>query len=248
MSGCIADCCFCQNYQISRQNMGTRVDVDQLANSFLKLQEKGCSNINWVTPSPHLPYLLEALAIAMEKGLNLPLVYNCNGYMRLEILEMLDGIVDIYLPDMKYGEAVWAEEFSGLPDYPEINRQVISEMYRQTGLLKLDSRGGAVSGLLIRHLVLPDKTAGTEKVLRTIAEIDPDITISLMAQYRPCFEAVGHPILGRPIYFEEFQEAAELLEIYGIINAFVQSTTALNKKDGFFPDFTRKPGEIFDQD
>jgi len=228
--------------------MGKPVSVNELADMFLVLQEKGCSNLNWVTPSPHLPFLLKALAIAIEKGLNLPLVYNCNGYMNLDVLKKLDGIVDIYLPDMKYGEAIWAEEFSDLSDYPEINTDVIKEMYRQAGTLTVDDSGGAVSGLLIRHLVLPEKTAGTEKVLRTIATIDPKISISLMAQYQPCFDALNHPVLGRALYREEYMDALELLELYGLENAFVQSADALRKKDGFFPDFTQETGKIFDQD
>ncbi|HPQ42074.1 MAG TPA: radical SAM protein [bacterium] len=248
LSGCIAACCFCQNYQISRLRIGRPVSPDILADCFLDLQKKGCSNLNWVTPTPHLPFLLKALAIAMEQGLNLPLVYNCNGYMNPGILKKLDGIVDIYLPDMKYGQDVWAETFLGLPDYTRINAETVREMYRQVGCLVLDDRGAAVSGLLIRHLVLPDNTAGTAAVLKTIAAIDPDIPLSLMAQYRPCYEALGHPVLGRGLHREEFEAAVELLEIYGITHAYVQSAEALQRKDGYFPDFSRDPGQIFDQD
>lgn len=248
LSGCIASCCFCQNYQISRLNMGQEVSTNALANTFLTLQEKGCTNLNWVTPTPHLPMLLKALAIAIEAGLSIPLVYNCNGYMSLRILKMLDGIVDIYLPDMKYGQDLWAEEFSGLKDYPAINFACIEEMYRQVGLLQIDANGAATTGLLVRHLVLPEKTAGTEKVLQKIADINPRISISLMAQYRPCHEAIEHSIIGRPLFQEEYVDAVELLEIYGLTNAFIQSPSALQKKDGFFPDFTQETGAVFDQD
>jgi len=245
MAGCIADCCFCQNYQISQQKMGRVISIDELAGEFLSLQAKGCSNINWVTPTPHLPFLLHALARAIDRGLTLPLVYNCNGYMDLDILRGLDGIVDIYLPDMKYGESIWAEQFSKLPDYPEINSMVIKEMYRQVGILKLDITGRAVSGLLVRHLVLPEGTAGSEKVIRTIAEIDPEIGFSLMAQYRPCYKAVNHDILGRSVHVEEFDNVCELVELYGLTNLFIQSSKDLKKRDYYFPDFNRARGEIF---
>lgn len=248
LSGCIAKCCFCQNYQISRLRYGRPVSPDVLADCFLDLQIKGCSNLNWVTPTPHLPFLLKALAIAMDRGLMLPLVYNCNGYMNIDILRKLDGVVDIYLPDMKYGQDIWAESFSGLPDYTHINAETVREMYRQVGCLAVNRDGAAVSGLLIRHLVLPENTAGTATVLKTIAGIDPDISISLMAQYRPCYEAVDHPVLGRSLYREEFLQAVELLELYGLTNAYVQSAEMLHLKDGYFPDFTQEPGQIFNQD
>ncbi|MGB4100278.1 MAG: radical SAM protein [bacterium] len=248
LSGCVAKCCFCQNYQISLLRQGEKVSNLQLANIFLYLQELGCSNINWVTPTPHLPFLLEALAIAMDKGLNLPVVYNTNGYMRLDVLTMLDGIIDIYLPDMKYGEEVWALEYSGLPDYPEINVQAVKEMYRQVGVLKFDNNGAALSGLLVRHLVLPENRAGTLKVLDAISQIDPDIHVSVMAQYRPCYRAINHSVLGRPLYFEEFEEAEEIAERCGLTNVFAQSYEQLRRKDGYFPDFSRDSDRIFNQD
>ncbi len=220
----------------------------ELADIFLSLQQQGCSNLNWVTPSPHLPFLLEGLAIAMERGLSIPLVYNCNGYMSLDVLKMLDGIVDIYLPDMKYSEEIWAIEYSGLPDYPEINLQAVKEMYRQVGALKLDDNGHAVSGLLVRHLVLPENRAGTAGVVRSIAAIDPDISVSLMAQYRPCFEAVGHSVLGRPLFREEYLEALEQAEIHGLTHVYTQSLESLTERDGYFPDFSGRSGTVFRQD
>ncbi|MCD4652556.1 radical SAM protein [bacterium] len=247
MAGCIAQCCFCQNYQISRHKMGSPVSIEKLAQEFLLLQGKGCSNLNWVTPTPHLPFLLKALALAIDLGFKLPVVYNCNGYMNLDILLDLEGIVDIYLPDMKYGEDIWADEFSGLPDYTKNNTAVIREMYRQVGILRKNSVGGAVSGLMVRHLVLPEKVAGTEKVIRTIAKIDPNISICLMAQYKPCFEALNHPILGRPLFKEEFEDACELLELYRLTNAYIQSSEALRNNDDFFPDFNKNTGDVFRQ-
>jgi putative pyruvate formate lyase activating enzyme len=248
LSGCVARCFFCQNYQISLLRQGERVSSFQLSEIFLSLQRAGCSNLNWVTPTPHLPFLLDAFAMAMDRGLNLALVYNCNGYMNLEILSMLDGVVDVYLPDMKYGEEIWAIEYSGLPDYPEINLRAVKEMYRQTGTLILDRTGAAISGLLIRHLVLPDKRAGTSKVLRAISQIDPDIHVSIMAQYRPCYRAVGHPVLGRPLFREEFEDAKNVAEMYGLTNVYAQSYLSLRRKDGYFPDFNQEPDRIFDQD
>lgn len=247
-SGCIAKCCFCQNFQISILQQGEQLSITRLAETFLALQAAGCSNLNWATPSPHLPFLLEALAIALSKGLKLPLVYNCNGYMNLEVLRMLDGIVDIYLPDMKYGEEIWAIEYSGLPNYPEINQLTVQEMYRQVGKLRLDDKGAAVEGLLIRHLVLPENRAGTANVFNTIVNIDPDINVSVMAQYRPCYKAVNHPVLGRALYYEEFEAVTELIDLYGLSNVYSQSIDALRKKDGYFPDFKRRPDKIFEQD
>ncbi|MBN1295653.1 radical SAM protein [bacterium] len=245
LAGCIARCRFCQNYQISLLRQGHPVTPENLADTFLFLQNQGCSNLNWVTPSPHLPFLLKALAMAMNRGCHLPVVYNCNGYMNVDIVTELDGIVDVYLPDMKYGEDVWAEKYSGLPEYSSINAGVVREMAKQVGALVIDSSGAALSGVLVRHLVLPGKIAGTARVLKTLASINPDIPISLMAQYRPCYEAVDDPVLGRCLYREEFEDAVELLALYGLTRAYVQSADALQLQDGYFPDFNRQPGKIF---
>ena len=155
LSGCNASCIFCQNYQISRMSVGRAITPESLSDEFLKLQDKGCENINWVTPTPHLPFLVEALAIAVEKGLNLPLVYNTNSYMLLEILDLLEGVVDIYLPDMKYGENIMAESFSNMPNYFEVSVAAVTEMVRQVGPLKVNQKGVAEKGVLVRHLVLP---------------------------------------------------------------------------------------------
>jgi putative pyruvate formate lyase activating enzyme len=247
-SGCIATCCFCQNFQISILKQGYAISVSHLRDVFLELQRAGCSNINWVTPTPQLPFLLKAFASAMDKGLNLPLVYNCNGYMNSKTLEKLDGIVDIYLPDVKYGQDVWAVEYSGLPDYTEINRKTVQEMYRQVGLLKTDEKGAAESGLIVRHLVLPENRAGTADVFKTIVEIDENISVSVMAQYRPCYKAVKHSVLGRPLFYEEFEYVKDLIDFYGLPNVFTQSMDSLRSKDGYFPDFNRKPDRVFDQD
>jgi len=247
LSGCNASCIFCQNYQISHQRIGRKISPPELALEFVKLQDLGCQNINWVTPTPHLPYLVEALAIAIEHGLNIPLVYNTNGYDRLEILQLLDGIVDIYLPDMKYSSDHWAKQFSDLPDYTAISVTAIREMVRQVGTLQMDKNHIARRGLLIRHLVLPDGTAGSRKVFQAIAAIDPQIPVSIMAQFRPCYQAISHPILGRQITLKEYQQVLDIFEETGLENAYIQDITNLEQQDTFFPDFEKPGGKIFDK-
>ncbi len=237
LSSCNAACIFCQNYQISHERIGNPVSISQLANEYLHLQAVGCENINWVTPTPHLPFLVDALASAVEQGLKIPVVYNTNGYDRVEVLRLLDGIVDIYLPDMKYGEDVWAEEYSGLKNYFTINVAAIKEMYRQVGLLIINENGVAVKGLLVRHLVLPNGRAGSARLFRALAKIDPQVPVSLMAQYHPCYQAVGHPVLGRRISRDEYLKALEDFENAGLLNAFTQDYISLEHEDFFFPDF-----------
>ncbi|HPN73883.1 MAG TPA: radical SAM protein [Candidatus Marinimicrobia bacterium] len=237
LSSCNAACIFCQNYQISHERIGNPVSISQLANEYLHLQAVGCENINWVTPTPHLPFLVDALASAVEQGLKIPVVYNTNGYDRVEVLRLLDGIVDIYLPDMKYGEDVWAEEYSGLKNYFTINVAAIKEMYRQVGPLIINEKGVAVRGLLVRHLVLPDGRSGSARIFRALAEIDPQVPVSLMAQYHPCYQAVGHPVLGRRISRDEYLKALEDFENAGLLNAFTQDYISLEHEDFFFPDF-----------
>ncbi|MFA4839206.1 MAG: radical SAM protein [Candidatus Neomarinimicrobiota bacterium] len=245
LTGCNARCIFCQNFQISQQGSGEPVSVENLAGEFLRLQKMDCENVNWVTPTPHLVFLVEALAVAMENGFSLPIVYNTNGFDRAEIIQMLDGIVDIYLPDVKYSEDIWAEEFSGMPGYVSENVRAVREMFRQVGALELDERGVAIRGLLVRHLVLPDGTAGSAKVFRTIADIDPAIPVSIMAQYHPCFHAVGHSIVGRRIRKAEYLKALEEFELAGLTTAFTQNQDTLSNEDAFFPDFDRNEREIF---
>jgi len=245
LSGCNASCIFCQNYQISRMSVGRAITPESLSDEFLKLQDKGCENINWVTPTPHLPFLVEAFAIAVEKGLNLPLVYNTNGYMRLEILELLEGIVDIYLPDMKYGENIWAESFSNMPNYFEVSVAAVTEMVRQVGPLKVNQKGVAEKGVLVRHLVLPEGTAGSRKVFRALANINPQIPVSIMAQYSPCFKAAKHPILGRRITKQEYQNALDDFKEAGLKFAYAQNLEEMEIEDLYFPDFKQDDNKIF---
>ena len=189
-SYCNLRCMFCQNYSISQLGQGRVATKGEIAKMMLALEERGCHNINLVTPTHVVPQILEALEIAVGLGLSIPLVYNCGGYESVETLELLDGIVDIYMPDMKYSNERNARRFSGVKDYPEANRAAVKEMHRQVGDLQIDERGVARRGLLIRHLVLPNGVAGTEGVVRFIAEeISRNTYLNVMAQYYPAHRA-----------------------------------------------------------
>jgi putative pyruvate formate lyase activating enzyme len=204
---CTLRCAFCQNYQLSHQGEGSAYDVHELAGRLGWLREQGCHNINLVTPTHFLPRILRALRIAARHGLDLPIVYNCGGYELAETLALLEGIVDIYLPDMKYGDNAAALRYSGAPDYVEHNRRAIREMFRQVGPLRLDAEGVATRGVCIRHLVLPEGAAGSEAVLSFLTStFDPDdISMSIMAQYRPCHQAHRHPAMSRGVRFAEYE-------------------------------------------
>jgi putative pyruvate formate lyase activating enzyme len=185
-SGCNLLCGFCQNYDISHEREGELVTPERLAGLMLELQEAGCHNINWVTPSHVVPQALEALAIAAEQGLRLPIVYNTGGYDSLESLRLLEGVVDIYMPDFKFWDPAVAERLCGARDYPEVARAAIREMHRQVGDLALDDRGLARRGVLVRHLVMPNGLAGTRPVAEWLAQkISPDTFVNVMNQYHP---------------------------------------------------------------
>jgi len=214
---CNLRCLFCQNYTISQLGEGSAVDREELAGMMLSLQAKGCHNINLVSPTHVVPYILEAVELAAGNGLHLPLVYNCGGYDGVETLRLLEGVVDIYMPDMKYSDAKTAEELSGIKDYPLANRAAIKEMHRQVGDLKIDEEGVAQRGLLVRHLVLPERLAGSEGVVSFLAqEISTNTYLNIMAQYRPCHKAFEVPSLARPLYQQEFNEAIELAQRHGL--------------------------------
>ena len=223
-SGCTGRCLFCQNYPISQLGVGNTVSVQRLAEMMLELQDRGCHNINLVTPTHFVPQILAALELAIEEGLRLPLVYNTSGYERVETLQLLDGVVDIYLPDAKYADDETARRLSGFVRYVEANRAALREMFRQVGdELVLDGEGIARRGLIVRHLVLPEGLAGTPKVLRWIAEnLSPRVHVSLMDQYFPAHKAVGHPVLGRKITAEEYAEALRAFEEAGLTNGWMQ--------------------------
>ncbi len=216
-TNCNLHCVFCQNYSISQLGEGETVSKEELAGMMLSLQNRQCHNINLVSPTHVVPQILEALELAIALGLQLPLVYNSGGYDSPETLRLLDGIVDIYMPDMKYDDARAAEELSGIKNYPSVNRAAIKEMHRQVGDLQIDRDGVAQRGLLIRHLVLPSGLAGTEAIVRFISqEISPDTYVNIMAQYRPCYRASDFPSLSRPISAAEFQQAVHLAHQAGL--------------------------------
>jgi putative pyruvate formate lyase activating enzyme len=217
LTNCNLSCLFCQNYSISQLGEGEMVSKEELAYMMLYLQAKGCHNINLVSPTHVVPQILEALKIAIERGLDLPLVYNTGGYDSVETLKLLDGIVDIYMPDMKYSDEKIAQELSGIKNYPQVNKAAVKEMYRQVGDLQINEEGIAQRGLLLRHLVLPHGLAGTEEMVNFVSkEISPNTYINIMAQYRPCYKAHDIPSLARPISTAEFQEAVKLAHQAGL--------------------------------
>jgi putative pyruvate formate lyase activating enzyme len=204
-AGCNLGCVFCQNYDISHHRHGHKVTIEQLARSMLELQYYGCCNINFVTPTHVAPAIVAALELARKKGLIVPTVYNTGGYDSVQTLKLLEGFVDIYMPDMKYADSDVARELSAAPDYPQINRDAVKEMHRQVGDLKTN-KGIATCGLLVRHLVLPENLAGSFDIIDFLAEqISTKTTINIMDQYRPCYEASAHPAINRRPTIEEIQ-------------------------------------------
>lgn len=219
-SHCNLRCAFCQNWPISIEGQGRGFSDDQLANMMLSLQEIGCHNINLVTPTHVMPNIISATRIAFKEGLRIPLVYNTSGYERVEILKILDGIVDIYLPDMKYMDADKAAKYSSdASDYPEVAKAAIVEMHRQVGIHQMDSRGVATRGLMIRHLVMPNRVAGTQKFVEWVAENLPKSTyINIMHQYHVDYKAFEYPEIWRAITAAEYLEAMQWAEDYGLKN------------------------------
>jgi len=211
MGNCNLGCLFCQNYSISHLGEGIEISFEKLADIMLSLQKEGCHNINFVTPTHQMPMILRSLLIASEKGLNIPVVYNCGGYESLHAIEILDGIVDIYMPDFKYRDPAMALKYSKAEDYPQSAMAAIKEMHRQVGDLVTDQRGIAMRGLLVRHLVLPEGIAGTSGVVKFLAEeISKNTYINVMDQYHPCFKAFDHPPLNRRITPQEYADAVQI--------------------------------------
>ncbi len=205
---CNLRCIFCQNYSISQLGEGGELSYEKLADIMISLQSSGCHNINLVTPTHQVCAIIKALKIAVEKGLSVPIVYNCGGYEAIETLRILDGVVDIYMPDFKYSDNGMARKYSGVEDYADRAKEALREMHRQVGDLRVDRRGIASRGLLVRHLVLPSNIAGTAEVVKFIAEeISFDTYINIMDQYHPCFEAFGSPPLDRRITEKEYADA-----------------------------------------
>lgn len=205
LTNCNLLCVYCQNYDVSHLGYGSEVSLGAGARMMIELQNRGCHNINFVTPTHFAPQLAKATKLAIERGLKLPIVWNCSGYENVKIIKLLDGVVDIYMPDIKYSQNKSAKKYSNAPDYFDRCKEAVMEMHRQVGDLKLDERGIAFRGLLIRHLVLPHNLSGSEKVLKFIAEeISTDSYVNVMSQYRPAGRAKQYEELNRKPTNEEF--------------------------------------------
>ena len=219
-SNCNLRCVFCQNWPIAHEGQGSEFDDEGLAEMMLYLQKIGCHNINLVTPTHVMPNILNATRIAFNRGLRIPLVYNTSGYERVEILKILDGIVDIYLPDMKYMDSAKAAKYSaGASDYPEVSKKAVLEMNRQVGQHQVDKRGVALRGLMIRHLVMPNRVAGTEKFVRWVADtLSKSTYVNIMHQYRVDYKAYEYPEIWRAITAQEYLEAMDWAVEHGLNN------------------------------
>ena len=216
-SGCNLSCVFCQNWDISQELAGKEMKAEELAKMMLGLQDSGCHNINFVTPTHVVPQILEAIVLARNGGLEIPLVYNSGGYDSQDTLRLLDGIFDIYMPDAKYGQDGPAQKYSQATGYTTIMKAALLEMHRQVGDLEMDEEGIATKGLLVRHLLLPAEAAGTEEVLRFISEeVSPNTYLNIMAQYRPEYNACHDPDLSRTITAQEYARALQLAQKAGL--------------------------------
>lgn len=229
-SNCVLRCVFCQNYSLSQMGEGKELSVGDLAGAMLSLQSMGCHNINFVTPTHYTPQIMAALVIARDGGLNVPLVYNCSGYESVEVLRLLDGIIDIYMPDFKYGDNAAARKYSNAPDYVETARAAHKEMYRQVGDLVIEN-GIAKSGLLIRHLVMPDGLASSRKVFDFIAkELSPDTCVNIMAQYYPVHKAHEYPEINRFPEMKEYTDALRAAKDAGLNCGWRQTAGTLARE------------------
>lgn len=238
VTSCNLRCDYCQNFQISQENLGKEYSYQQVAQQMLGLQEQGVHFIGWVSPSHVVPGLLKSLAIARDRGLHLPVIYNTNGYDALPTLKLLDGIVDIYLPDLKYAKNDLAREFSHIKNYVDHSRSAVLEMYRQVGPLTLNNDGLAERGMVVRHLVLPDDTAGTWETLCFIAlELSTKVPVSLMSQYRPVHKAAADSRISRRIVAEEYEAALQMTRELGIETVFTQD---LEDEQHNLPDFQKQ--------
>jgi len=216
-SWCNLRCVFCQNWDLSQKGIGREAEPAAIADMMLDLQAQGCHNINFVSPSHVVAQIIAAVHQAARRGLRLPLVYNTGGYDSPEALALLDGVIDIYMPDLKYGDPALARKYSKARDYVAVNQAAVREMHRQVGDLVLDGDGIAQRGLLVRHLVLPGGVAGTDQVLAFLArEISRDTYLNLMDQYRPCYRADEHPELDRPITGAEYRAARDAAARFGL--------------------------------
>ncbi|MFC1851392.1 radical SAM protein [candidate division CSSED10-310 bacterium] len=237
-SNCSLRCLHCQNYEISLLGQGRALTIDQLAELYLSIQSKGCHNLNLVSATHYLPFVIDALHRARLKGFQLPVVYNSSGYERTAVLTLLEGVIDIYLPDAKYGHSQQGKNLSSVSNYSEVNRQTIREMYRQVGSLVVDTQHLATKGLIVRHLVLPNGLAGSRQVLRMMMEETAGQTpISLMGQYFPTPLAKENPLINRRITNEEWCQVLKWVDIFDIPQGWIQRPERANKSH-YIPDFS----------
>jgi putative pyruvate formate lyase activating enzyme len=236
---CNLSCVYCQNHQISqdwKEQSRNEVEISELARDMIYLQDRGCHNINFVSPSHFVPQVVKAVEEAAGMELHIPLVYNSSGYDSPETVTALDGIIDIYLPDIRYSSDSAAARYSGAKDYVINSRQAIKEMYRQVGDLLTDEEGIAISGLIVRHLILPNGLAGTAESFEwLVKELSPSVTLSVMAQYSPQFKAGQFPEIARKISRDEYESAIAVLERLGLENGWLQEMEA---SDNYLPDFS----------
>lgn len=241
-AGCNLRCVYCQNYEISTLCWGKDISVEELIRLMLKLQEEGAHNINLVTPTHFTLQLREAIIQAKEKGLTIPVLWNSSAYEKVETLQLLTGLVDIYLPDFKYAHKVYAQKYSSAPDYPAVAISAIKEMFSQVGLLKLDEKGIAQKGLLLRMLILPNKLAGCKENLYTLAEeLGTELTLSLMGQYYPAGKAKNYKELTRGITLTEYFEVVDTAVELGFTKLYTQE---ISSSDTWTPNFSPAPEEI----
>lgn len=221
LTHCNLRCIFCQNYDISHEGRGRRTSARELALMMINLQEFGCHNINFVTPAHFTPQIIEALPEAVRLGLIVPIVWNCGGYESVEIIRLLDGIVDIYMPDVKFGEKGPGQKYCSVPDYPEVAFEAVKEMHRQVGDLQIDEQGIATQGLLVRHLVMPGHLSSARRIFEFIVdEISPHTFINIMSQYRPCYRSSEYPEISGGISHAEFLSAKEMASDLGLYRGF----------------------------
>lgn len=221
LTGCSLRCAFCQNYEISHLNRGYRLKVEELSEVMLALEAQGCENINFVTPTHYVPQLMEAIIFSKKKGLSLPIVYNSGGYEKLETLRLLEGFVDIYMPDAKFSLSDLAERYCQAADYPQLMQKAIKEMHRQVGNLDVSEAGIAKRGLLVRHLVMPGSLKNSELIFKFLAEeISRDTYLNIMAQYYPSYQAFHFKEIARRVSREEYLQAISLAKNYGLWRGF----------------------------
>lgn len=216
LTGCNLLCVYCQNYTISHLKIGNLMSEEQVSDLMVTLQRRGCRNINLVTPTHFAPQLVKSIGLAVKQGLNIPIVWNCSGYENVDIIRLLEGIIDIYMPDIKYGNVRSAKKFSNAPTYFNVCKEAITEMYRQVGDLKINEAGFAYQGVLIRHLLLPENLAGTERVLRFARKLSKNAYLNIMDQYRPEGTAYNYPELRRRVSSTEFYQAIEFAKKLGL--------------------------------